>query len=117
VRPGPCVREGFVPFGGLRMWHRLAGETEQEGRQPLVLVHGGPGFSHDCLEPLARLARRRQVVFCDHLGCGRSDHLHDPSLWSVELLEESSYAPHLEEPERFLAAVDGFLRKVEEGAA
>jgi proline iminopeptidase len=117
VRPGPSVREGFVPFRGLRMWYRLAGETEQEGRRPLVLVHGGPGFSHDCLEPLAGLARGRQVVFCDHLGCGRSDRPHGPSLWSVALCEANSHAPRLEEPERFLAAEDGFLRKVEEGAA
>ena len=87
MRSGPPVREGFVPFHGLRTWYRVVGEAEEAGRLPLVLGHGGPGFSHDYLEPLAGLARGRRVVFYDQLGCGRSDHPHDPSLWSVELFE------------------------------
>jgi hypothetical protein len=87
VKPAASVREGFVPFHGLRTWYRVVGEAEEAGRQPLALVHGAPGFPHD------------------------------PSLWSVGLCEANSHAPHLEEPERFLAAVAGFLRKVEEGAA
>lgn len=83
---GP-VSEGFVVFRGHRTWHRTVGEREEPGRLPLLVVHGGPGTTSDYLEPLAGLARGRRVVFYDQLGCGRSDHPHDPSLWSVELFE------------------------------
>ena len=30
-------------------------------------------------------ARGRRVIFYDQLGCGHSDHPHDPSLWRVTL--------------------------------
>ena len=81
------VVEGFVPFRGHRTWYRILGRGEDTHRLPLVVVHGGPGSSHDYLEPLGELACGRRVVFYDQLGCGRSDHPHDPSLWSVELFE------------------------------
>ncbi len=43
-------------------------------------------MSHDYLEPLEDMARTgRKVIFYDQLGCGRSDHIHDPDLWTVEL--------------------------------
>ena len=83
----PFSATGFVPFRGHRTWYGVAGEGEEAGRLPLLVVHGGPGSPHDYLEPLAALAEGRRVVFYDQLGCGRSDHPHDPSLWSVELFE------------------------------
>ena len=78
---------GLVPFRGHHTWYGIVGTGEEPGSAPLVVCHGGPGFPHDALEPLAALARGRRVVFYDQLGCGRSDHPHDPSLWSVELFE------------------------------
>lgn len=84
----PPVDEGYVSFRGHRTWFRVVGGCEAPGRLPLLLVHGGPGAPHDYLEPLAELARAgRRVVFYDQLGCGASDHPHDPSLWTVELFE------------------------------
>ncbi len=83
----PFSATGTVPFRGHRTWYGVAGEGEEAGRLPLLVVHGGPGSSHDYLEPLAALAEGRRVVFYDQLGCGRSDHPHDPSLWSVDLFE------------------------------
>jgi len=86
--PGAALSSaGFVPFRGHRTWYGVAGEGEAAGRLPLLVVHGGPGSSHDYLEPLAALAEGRRVVFYDQLGSGRSDHPHDPSLWSVGLFE------------------------------
>ncbi|MCG8692645.1 MAG: hypothetical protein MI806_15690, partial [Minwuiales bacterium] len=35
---------------------------------PLLTLHGGPGASHDYLEPLAALGDDRPVVFFDQLG-------------------------------------------------
>jgi proline-specific peptidase len=59
------------------------------GKLPLLVLHGGPGFPHDYLEDLAELAAGgRPVVFYDQLGCGKSDHPADPSLWVMETFVE-----------------------------
>lgn len=53
------------------------------------MLHGGPGLPCDYLEPLADLASSgRRVIFYDQLGCGNSDHIDDPSLWTVGLFVE-----------------------------
>ncbi len=82
-------REGFIPFHNFKTWYRIVGSKPDEGKYPLLCLHGGPGMSHDYLEPLGALIETgRQVVFYDQLGCGNSDHPHDPSLWSVKLYVE-----------------------------
>jgi len=40
-----------------------------------VVVHGGPGLSHDYLLPLKDLSSTRPVIFYDQIGSGRSTHL------------------------------------------
>jgi len=80
--------EGFFGGPGRRRWYGTYGDLGGS-RPPLVVVHGGPGYPHYGLEPLAALADRGQpVVFYDQLGCGRSDRPEDPSLWTVELFVE-----------------------------
>ena len=80
------MAEGFVPFRGYRTWYRVVGEGEQPGKLPLLLLHGGPGGTHDYLEPLEGMAETgRRAIFYDQLGCGKSDLPDDPSLWTVEL--------------------------------
>lgn len=48
-------------------------ESDSSNNTPLILIHGGPGFTHHYLEPLYGLARERPIVFYDQLGCGKSD--------------------------------------------
>jgi proline-specific peptidase len=80
------VAEGFVPFRGYRTWYRVVGDGEEPGKLPLLCLHGGPGGTHDYLEPLEGMAGTgRRAIFYDQLGCGRSDLPDDPSLWTVEL--------------------------------
>jgi len=74
------LREEFVPVTGGRVYTCTVG-PERSGA-PLLVLHGGPGASFDYLEPLAALDR--PVVFYDQLGCGRSEHPDDVSLWTVE---------------------------------
>jgi len=43
--------------------------------RPLVVLHGGPGLTHDYMLPLTDLAASRPVIFYDQIGSGRSSHL------------------------------------------
>ena len=80
------VSEGRIPFGGAETWYRIVGEDERPGALPLLLLHGGPGGTHDYMEPMAELARGgRRVIFYDQLGCGNSPHPSDPDKWTVQL--------------------------------
>lgn len=83
------TEEGFVSFRGFKTWYRIVGDHEEPGKLPLLCLHGGPGATHDYLEPLEAMASTgRRVIFYDQLGNGNSDHPHDPSMWSVELFVE-----------------------------
>jgi proline-specific peptidase len=78
--------ETRIPFRGHETWCRIVGNREDEGKLPVVCLHGGPGATHDYLEPLEALAATgRRAVFYDQLGCGRSDLPDDPSLYTVDL--------------------------------
>jgi proline-specific peptidase len=80
------VTEGRIPFHGHETWYRSVGGGGAPGQVPVLVLHGGPGFPHDYLEPLEALAETgRRVIFYDQLGCGNSDQPHDPSLWTVDL--------------------------------
>ncbi len=82
----PAVREGLIPFHGYHVWYRIVGDHDDPGKLPLLCLHGGPGATHDYLEPLEPItATGRRVVFYDQLGGGKSDHPHDPQLWTVSL--------------------------------
>jgi proline-specific peptidase len=85
----PAATEGFIPFRGHRTWYRIVGTGEETGKLPVLALHGGPGASHDYLEPLEALASSgRRVIFYDQLGGGNSDHPHDPSMWTVDLFKD-----------------------------
>lgn len=80
------AREGTISFRGYNTWYRIVGEGEEPGKFPLLALHGGPGATHDYLEPLEALAATgRRVILYDQLGCGNSDQPHDPSLWTIPL--------------------------------
>jgi L-proline amide hydrolase len=86
-----ATREGRAPFGEWETWYRLTGDLEASaaaGRAPLVVLHGGPGATHDYTLRIAGLAAGgRAVVHYDQLGCGRSTHLRNqgPDFWTVQL--------------------------------
>jgi pimeloyl-ACP methyl ester carboxylesterase len=66
------IAEGFVSFRGYNVWYRIVGDGEAENRLPLLCLHGGPGASHDYLEPLEAIAATgRRVIFYDQLGGGQ----------------------------------------------
>jgi len=74
------IEEGFVDAGGALIYFKAVGHGA-----PLVLLHGGPGASHDYLLPgLLPLARTNRLVFIDERGSGRSERLEDASAYTVE---------------------------------
>jgi proline iminopeptidase len=82
---GCPVREGYVKVTGGKIWYEVVGTGNAI---PLITVHGGPGFTHDYLEPLGALCKERPVIFYDQLGAGKSDRPHDKSLWKVDRFVE-----------------------------
>lgn len=79
------TNEGYVEVPGGRVWYQVVGDGS---KIPLVTVHGGPGATHDDLEPLEALADERPVVFYDQLGAGKSDVPDDVGLWTNDRLVE-----------------------------
>lgn len=80
------AREGRAPFGEHETWYRVEGDLR--AGTPLVVLHGGPGCTHDYVEAFGALSETgRGVVLYDQIGNGRSTHLPDrgAEFWTVQL--------------------------------
>lgn len=78
------IEEGFVDAHGVLIYYTALGHGA-----PLLIVHGGPGASHDYFLPyLLPLARHNRVIFIDERGSGRSQKLEDASQYTVENMVE-----------------------------
>jgi proline iminopeptidase len=78
------MEEGFVDANGVLIYYMIVGRGA-----PLVVVHGGPGASHDYFLPyLVPLARTNRLVFIDERGSGRSEKLEDATQYTVENMVE-----------------------------
>jgi proline iminopeptidase len=78
------INEGFVDANGVMIYYQEIGKGA-----PLLIVHGGPGASHDYFLPyLLPLARTNRLIFIDERGSGRSSKLEDPHGYTVENMVE-----------------------------
>ncbi|GIO05737.1 proline iminopeptidase [Brevibacillus reuszeri] len=78
--------EGYIEVPGGRVWYSRVGDGE---KTPLIVLHGGPGNTHDPLkEALHVLGEDRPVIFYDQLGSGNSERPTDASLWKTERFVE-----------------------------
>jgi L-proline amide hydrolase len=100
--------EGFAEFEGSRTWYRIEGDldVDADGPAPVVVLHGGPGGTHDGLTPLIGLARHgRAVVLYDQVGNGNSTHHRDrgTEFWTVDLFvrELANLVEHLAVGDRY----------------
>jgi len=76
--------EGYVDANGVLLFYKAVGSG-----LPLVIVHGGPGASHDYFLPyLLPLMRSHRIIFLDERGSGRSEKLQDPSGYTIENMVE-----------------------------
>ncbi len=78
------LEEGFVDAHGVLIYYKTIGQGV-----PLLIVHGGPGASHDYLLPhLLPLLRTNRLIFIDERGSGRSEKLEDAKQYTVENMVE-----------------------------
>jgi proline iminopeptidase len=78
------VQQGFVESHGALIYYETMGRGA-----PLVIVHGGPGASHDYFLPhLLPLMRTNLLIFIDERGSGKSSKLEDPKEYTVASMVE-----------------------------
>ncbi|HYA24109.1 MAG TPA: proline iminopeptidase-family hydrolase [Terriglobales bacterium] len=78
------IRDGFVDANGVMIYYMSTGRG-----QPLIILHGGPGASHDYFLPyLLPMARYNRIIFIDERGSGRSQKLENPSGYTIENMVE-----------------------------
>lgn len=85
----PIITEGRAPFGEYQTWYRATGDLKG-GKTPLVILHGGPGCTHDYVDSFKLLAHDgRAVIHYDQIGNGRSTHLRDKGadFWTVDFFK------------------------------
>ena len=79
----PKITEGYMPYEGEKTYYRIAGERKDNGKAPLICLHGGPGSTHNYFEVFDHLADDddRMIVMYDQIGCGNSYVNGRPELW------------------------------------
>jgi proline iminopeptidase len=97
AKPGQPSEVRWVTLpGGHKVWTKRVGRGETK----VLLLHGGPGFSHDYMVCFADFlpGAGYEMYFYDQLGCGLSDRPNDASLWTLQR--------YLEEVEQVRSALD-----------
>lgn len=86
------VSTGYIPFeykgSKYRTWYIVyTPPVYSPPQHPLIVLHGGPGFSYNYMDPIKDLASARTVIFYDQIGNGKSTHLdaQPDSFWTVDL--------------------------------
>lgn len=72
-----------TPVGTYEVWVERVGDNP---RLRVLLLHGGPGSTHEYLEVFGDVLPAAGIEFYhyDQLGSGRSDQPDDPSLWELD---------------------------------
>lgn len=90
------ITTGKMPFMGHETYYRIVGDKTDNA--PLLLIHGGPGSTHNYFEVLDSLAEttRRQIISYDQIGCGESyldghKELWNLKTWTDELIALRNY--------------------------
>lgn len=96
------IEEGYMPFHEFKTYYRIVGEPNPD-LAPLLLIHGGPGSSHNYFELIDDYAEQsgRQLIMYDQVGCGKSSLPEDEKwyvkeTWAEELIALRQYL-HLDQ--------------------
>lgn len=90
------INEGYMPFKDYKTYYRI---VNPEGRKtPLILIHGGPGSTHNYFEVFDDFAYEndRPIIMYDQIGCGNSfvdgdEDLFNADVWMEELISLRDY--------------------------
>jgi proline iminopeptidase len=110
-QPADNLNPPGIRTAGIRMVPVVGGKykvwTKRMGSGPIkvLLLHGGPGFSHEYLEAMESFLPQAgiEMYYYDQLGCNNSDHPDDTSLWTLP-----RYLNEVEEVRRGLG-LDNFV--------
>ena len=94
-----------VAGGKYKVWTKRFGPASGNASIKVLLLHGGPGFSHEYLEAFESFLPQAgiEMYYYDQLGCNNSDQPDDPALWSL-----ACYTEEVEEVRRGLG-LDRFV--------
>lgn len=72
-----------TPKGTFKVWTKRIGDSPT---MKVLLLHGGPGVTHEYLEPFADFLPEQgiELIFYDQLGSYYSDQPDEPDLWRTE---------------------------------
>ena len=81
----PEIKEGYMPFLDYKVYYRIVGKSTGK-KKPLLLLHGGPGSTHNYFEVLDKLSilDNRMIISYDQLGCGNSYLDGHKELWNLK---------------------------------
>lgn len=97
------LHTGYMPYLGHQTYYRVVEPNAPDSHhKPLVLLHGGPGSTHNYFEVLDDFADKdhRTLVMYDQIGCGnswddslkgRDDLWRNLSTWTNELKSLRTY--------------------------
>jgi proline iminopeptidase len=72
--------EAMLAVPGGSIWYKRSG---QGTATPVILLHGGPGFSSFYLKPLEEIGGDRPVIRYDQLGGGKSSKITDTTMFTI----------------------------------
>ena len=82
-RAGPVISHPAGDYTAI-LGHKIWYESEGQG-EPLLLIPGGPGSSHDYFHPFfSALSLQFRVIYYDPFGTGKSDRAKDPTEYSLK---------------------------------
>jgi proline iminopeptidase len=86
--------ESRLAVPGGRLWYKVSGAKTGT---PVILLHGGPGFSSFYMKSLEVLGDERPLVRYDQLGGGKSDRISDTTMMNIAhfVAELDSLRSHL----------------------
>lgn len=66
------IVEGYIPFLEYKTYYRIINPKGK--KTPLLMLHGGPGSTHNAFELLDHMAfdDDRPIIMYDQIGCGKS---------------------------------------------
>ena len=79
------IKKGYIPFLDYKTYYRIVNPKGK--KTPLLMLHGGPGSTHNAFELFDSLALEddRPIIMYDQIGCGKSViEKNHKELWNKE---------------------------------